>query len=179
MILRPSVVVGRAAYGGSALFRGLAGLPVLPLIAEAGPLQVVQLDDVVNTVLFFLRPEDPLDSASHVVLTSAGRCLAVGGALVPASDAPLAAAGTDGPTLATRYAAELDALPAGEPGCLGLGRLPPWPPAFLHVAIRDGSVLQRCFRDIHTASQHVFIGEKIYADAGSVLLGAVSDVIGL
>jgi alkylation response protein AidB-like acyl-CoA dehydrogenase len=47
------------------------------------------------------------------------------------------------------------------------------------VAIRDGSVLQRCFRDIHTASQHVFIGEKIYADAGSVLLGAVSDVIGL
>jgi uncharacterized protein YbjT (DUF2867 family) len=30
IILRPSVVVGRAAYGGSALFRGLASLPVLP-----------------------------------------------------------------------------------------------------------------------------------------------------
>jgi alkylation response protein AidB-like acyl-CoA dehydrogenase len=47
------------------------------------------------------------------------------------------------------------------------------------VAIRNGSVLQRCFRDIHTGSQHAFIGEKVYADAGSVLLGAVSDVIGL
>ena len=46
-------------------------------------------------------------------------------------------------------------------------------------ALYDKSPLQRCFRDIHTASQHVFIGEKIYADAGSVLLGAVSDVIGL
>jgi alkylation response protein AidB-like acyl-CoA dehydrogenase len=47
------------------------------------------------------------------------------------------------------------------------------------VAIRDGSALQRCFRDIHTGSQHAFIGEKVYADAGSVLLGAVSDVVGL
>jgi len=32
VVLRPSVVVGRAAYGGSALFRGLAALPVLPRI---------------------------------------------------------------------------------------------------------------------------------------------------
>jgi alkylation response protein AidB-like acyl-CoA dehydrogenase len=47
------------------------------------------------------------------------------------------------------------------------------------VAIRDGSVLQRCFRDIHTGSQHAFIGEKVYADAGTVLLGTVTDVVGL
>jgi len=47
------------------------------------------------------------------------------------------------------------------------------------VAIRDGSPIQRCFRDIHTASQHAFIGEKVYADAGTVLLGTVTDVIGL
>ena len=47
------------------------------------------------------------------------------------------------------------------------------------VAIRDGSAIQRCFRDIHTGSQHAFIGEKVYADAGTVLLGTVSDVIGL
>ena len=33
VVLRPSVVVGRAAYGGSALFRGLAALPLLPRIA--------------------------------------------------------------------------------------------------------------------------------------------------
>jgi uncharacterized protein YbjT (DUF2867 family) len=30
IILRPSVVVGRAAYGGSAVIRGLAALPMLP-----------------------------------------------------------------------------------------------------------------------------------------------------
>jgi uncharacterized protein YbjT (DUF2867 family) len=59
VILRPSLVVARAAYGGSALLRGLAALPVLPRIAGAGPLQVVQLDDLVETVLFFLRPAAP------------------------------------------------------------------------------------------------------------------------
>jgi uncharacterized protein YbjT (DUF2867 family) len=32
VILRPSVVVGRAAYGGSALLRGLASLPILPVM---------------------------------------------------------------------------------------------------------------------------------------------------
>jgi uncharacterized protein YbjT (DUF2867 family) len=59
VILRPSVVLGRAAYGGSALIRGLAGLPVVPVIAEAGPLQVVQLDDLVRTILFLLQPGAP------------------------------------------------------------------------------------------------------------------------
>lgn len=60
VILRPSVVVGRAAYGGSALLRALAATPlVAPQAPNAGPLQIVQLDDVVATVLFFLRPEAP------------------------------------------------------------------------------------------------------------------------
>lgn len=59
VILRPSVVVGRQAYGGSALFRGLAGLPVLPVLPATGLLQIVQLDDVVETILFFLSPEAP------------------------------------------------------------------------------------------------------------------------
>jgi DoxX-like protein len=67
-ILRPSVVVGRAAYGGSALFRGLAALPVLARVPDTGPLQVVQLDDLVRTVLFFLEPGAP----AHVVLEVAG-----------------------------------------------------------------------------------------------------------
>jgi uncharacterized protein YbjT (DUF2867 family) len=67
-ILRPSVVVGRQAYGGSALFRGLAALPILPRLAEAGPLQIVQLDDLVRTVLFFLRPGAP----SRLVLEVGG-----------------------------------------------------------------------------------------------------------
>lgn len=59
VVLRPSVVVGRAAYGGSALFRALAALPVRPRIAEAGALQVVQLDDLADTVAAMLRPEAP------------------------------------------------------------------------------------------------------------------------
>ena len=59
VILRPSVVVGRAAYGGSALFRGLAALPLVPRIAEAGRLQVVQLDDVAAAIAYFVRPDVP------------------------------------------------------------------------------------------------------------------------
>ena len=59
IILRPSVVVGRPACGGSALFHGLAALPVLPVTPNTGLLQVVQLDDVADTVLFFLSPGTP------------------------------------------------------------------------------------------------------------------------
>lgn len=46
------------------------------------------------------------------------------------------------------------------------------------VAIRDGSVLQRCFRDLHTGSQHAFIGEKVWTDCAEVLLGTVEQVPG-
>jgi uncharacterized protein YbjT (DUF2867 family) len=59
VILRPSVVVGAAAYGGSALLRGLAALPFQPHLVEAGRLQVVQLGDLVETIAFFLDPRAP------------------------------------------------------------------------------------------------------------------------
>jgi uncharacterized protein YbjT (DUF2867 family) len=68
VILRPSVVVGRTAYGGSALFRGLASLPVLARVPDAGSLDIVQLDDVAETVVRLLRPSGP----SRVVLELAG-----------------------------------------------------------------------------------------------------------
>jgi uncharacterized protein YbjT (DUF2867 family) len=68
IILRPSVVVGRQAYGGSALFRGLASLPILPRTPEAGPLDIVQLDDVAETVARLVRPDAP----SRVALELAG-----------------------------------------------------------------------------------------------------------
>ncbi|MFL5259921.1 MAG: SDR family oxidoreductase [Hyphomicrobiales bacterium] len=68
VILRPSVVVGRAAYGGSALFRGLAALPIVPVMPGTAPLQVVQLDDVVRTITFFVKPDTP----SRIVLELAG-----------------------------------------------------------------------------------------------------------
>jgi uncharacterized protein YbjT (DUF2867 family) len=59
VILRPSVVIGRAAYGASALIRGLAALPLLPLMPGTGPLQVVHLDDVVDVVVRLLDPAAP------------------------------------------------------------------------------------------------------------------------
>jgi uncharacterized protein YbjT (DUF2867 family) len=59
IILRPSVVLGRPAYGGSALIRGLAALRVLPEGPDQGPLQVVLLGDVVSTVRFFLDERAP------------------------------------------------------------------------------------------------------------------------
>lgn len=68
VILRPSVVLGRPAYGGSALFRGLASLPFLPRMADAGRLSIVQLDDVTETVVRMLRPSAP----SQVALDLAG-----------------------------------------------------------------------------------------------------------
>ncbi|WP_353644384.1 SDR family oxidoreductase [Mesorhizobium sp. WSM2239] len=63
VILRPSVVLGRNASGGSALFRGLAALPWLPVMPKSGPLQVVQLDDILDTVSFFVNPLAPAKCA--------------------------------------------------------------------------------------------------------------------
>lgn len=68
IILRPSVVLGRPVFGASALLRGLAALPVLPVMPDTGRLQVVQLDDVTATVAFFLRPKSP----SRITLELAG-----------------------------------------------------------------------------------------------------------
>lgn len=68
VILRPSVVVGRQAYGGSALFRALAVWPVRPRFADAGRLAIVQLDEVAETVALMLRPGAP----SRVALDLAG-----------------------------------------------------------------------------------------------------------
>lgn len=66
VILRPSVVVGRAAYGGSALLRGLAALPFQPVFPDAGPLQIVQLEDLVDTIVFFVDAEAPARIALDV-----------------------------------------------------------------------------------------------------------------
>lgn len=52
IVLRPSVVIGRAAYGGSALLRGLASLPVLPVMPDTAPIQPVHIDDVAEPLSF-------------------------------------------------------------------------------------------------------------------------------
>jgi hypothetical protein len=45
-------------------------------------------------------------------------------------------------------------------------------------AIREGSRLERAFRDMYTGTQHVFIGEKTYTDAAQIYLGLVEDQFG-
>jgi indole-3-acetate monooxygenase len=47
------------------------------------------------------------------------------------------------------------------------------------TAIREGSRLERAFRDISTGTQHAFIGEKVAIDAAQVWLGMADDPIGL
>lgn len=59
VILRPSVVLGRGVFGASALFRGLAALPILPVMHDTGPLQVVQLDEVAETVARLVVADQP------------------------------------------------------------------------------------------------------------------------
>jgi alkylation response protein AidB-like acyl-CoA dehydrogenase len=46
-------------------------------------------------------------------------------------------------------------------------------------AIREGSRLERAFRDMYTGTQHVFIGEKTYTDAAQIHLGLIEDQLGL
>jgi uncharacterized protein YbjT (DUF2867 family) len=60
LILRPGVVIGPGAYGGSALLLGLAGVPLrTPLIAAERPIQVVAVEDVAETVAWAMRPAAP------------------------------------------------------------------------------------------------------------------------
>lgn len=42
-------------------------------------------------------------------------------------------------------------------------------------AIREGSRLERAFRDLYTGTQHAFIGEKTYVDAAQIMLGLIED----
>ena len=43
------------------------------------------------------------------------------------------------------------------------------------TAIREGSRLERAFRDIYTGTQHAFISEKVAIDAAQVWLGILDD----
>ncbi len=45
-------------------------------------------------------------------------------------------------------------------------------------AIREGTRLERAFRDMYTGTQHVFIGEKTYTDAARIYMGIIEDQIG-
>jgi hypothetical protein len=49
---------------------------------------------------------------------------------------------------------------------------------FAHRAARGASlrpsILQRCYRDIHSGTQHIFLSDEIVQDCGRVLLGGAS-----
>jgi alkylation response protein AidB-like acyl-CoA dehydrogenase len=47
------------------------------------------------------------------------------------------------------------------------------------TAIREGSRLERAFRDLYTGTQHAFIGEKVAIDSAQVWLGLVDEPLGL
>ncbi len=47
------------------------------------------------------------------------------------------------------------------------------------TAIREGSRLERAFRDLYTGTQHAFISEKTYVDAAQIHLGLEADLPGL
>lgn len=51
---------------------------------------------------------------------------------------------------------------------------------FVHLAagtsaIREGTRLERAFRDMYTGTQHAFINENTYTQAGSMMLGLIED----
>ena len=59
IVLRPSIVVGRNVYGGTALIRSLASLPVLPMGPRDALLQPVQASDLAKAIEFFLGADAP------------------------------------------------------------------------------------------------------------------------
>jgi uncharacterized protein YbjT (DUF2867 family) len=76
VILRPSLVIGRDAHGGTSLLRALAALPfVLPLVHAASPVQTVALDDVsaivAASVAGRLPPDADLDLGNSEILSLA------------------------------------------------------------------------------------------------------------
>ena len=46
-------------------------------------------------------------------------------------------------------------------------------------SIREGSRLERAFRDIYTGTQHAFISEKVAIDSAQIWLGVIEDQFGL
>ncbi|CAN5262573.1 SDR family oxidoreductase [soil metagenome] len=60
LILRPSLVVGRAVFGGTGLIRALAAFPlVMPVLGGDQRFRPVVMDDVCAAVLAGLEPEAP------------------------------------------------------------------------------------------------------------------------
>jgi uncharacterized protein YbjT (DUF2867 family) len=67
-ILRPGFVVARSAYGGSAMLRALAALPIdLPAAESAAPFQPVAVEDIAATIVW-LAGRNVGDQTSNAVV---------------------------------------------------------------------------------------------------------------
>lgn len=67
VILRPALVIGRNAFGGTALIRALAALPfVLPLIDKDSPVATVALDDVAAQVVAAVEGQTQAGADLHL-----------------------------------------------------------------------------------------------------------------
>ena len=67
-ILRPGFVIAPSAYGGSAMLRALAALPIaLPAIETATPFQPVAVEDVVATIAWLASRDIGDDSTNAVI----------------------------------------------------------------------------------------------------------------
>lgn len=117
------------------------------------------------------RPTFQKDLAHHVSAWRAARLL-----LLEVFGEAEAAAAEDGLTPTNRadlraaavYATDV-AREAGQWAHLAAGT----------TSIREGSRMERAFRDIYTGTQHAFISEKVAMDAASVWLGLVEDQFAL
>ncbi len=68
VILRPGLVLGPGAFGGSALLRGLAGFPlVIPCVYPDSLIQVVAVQEVAQAVLAAIAPGAPSRVAIDLV----------------------------------------------------------------------------------------------------------------
>ncbi|MBB4569085.1 SDR family oxidoreductase [Rhizobium leucaenae] len=71
IILRPALVLGRNAHGGTALLRALAAMPfVLPLIHAQSPVETVSVDDVATLVSAAVAGE--FQSGTDIDLAASG-----------------------------------------------------------------------------------------------------------
>lgn len=102
VILRPALVIGRNAFGGTALLRALAAFPfALPLVHAKSPVSTVTLDDVARAV-----------------------SLAISGEIPCGSDLTLARQGGTLASLVTEHRGWLGLPPAGEVGLPAIAAAP-------------------------------------------------------
>jgi indole-3-acetate monooxygenase len=118
------------------------------------------------------RPTFQKDLAHHVAAWRAARLLVLDA--FTAAEATVAAGGVLTPALRAdmRVAAVFatdTARACGEWAHLAAGT----------SSIREGTRLERAFRDLYTGTQHAFISEKVAIDAAQVWLGVVDDQFGL